>query len=225
MISKKQFQEYCREENIVFSENLDLHYKSDASFLTLGTPFALVFPKNDSEVKKIVSYAAQHNLAITPRAMGSSTAGAALADENSILMVVDRLGVCDKWGVRQRKPKITIVDGDLQPTGIKENDDRALYAIVGGGLSTDELDRYLKESEEVSVIIAIAGLSAALPGVIASKTEKPVIGVPVSGKLLGMDALLSMVQMPSGVPVGVVGIDSGKNAALLALRMLKVKKL
>ena len=97
--------------------------------------------------------------------------------------------------------------------------------VISAHRNPDELDRYLKESEDVSVIIAIAGLSAALPGVIASKTEKPVIGVPVSGKLLGMDALLSMVQMPSGVPVGVVGIDSGKNAALLALRMLKVKKL
>ena len=97
--------------------------------------------------------------------------------------------------------------------------------VISAHRTPDELGRYLKESEEVSVIIAIAGLSAALPGVIASKTEKPVIGVPVSGKLLGMDALLSMVQMPSGVPVGVVGIDSGKNAALLALRMLKVKKL
>ena len=96
--------------------------------------------------------------------------------------------------------------------------------VISAHRNPDELDRYLKESEDVSVIIAIAGLSAALPGVIASKTEKPVIGVPVSGKLLGMDALLSMVQMPSGVPVGVVGIDSGKNAALLALRMLKVKK-
>jgi 5-(carboxyamino)imidazole ribonucleotide mutase len=63
-----------------------------------------------------------------------------------------------------------------------------------------------------------------LPVIIASKTEKPVIGVPVSGKLLGIDALLSMVQMPSGVPVGVVGIDNGENAALLALRMLKVKE-
>ena len=96
--------------------------------------------------------------------------------------------------------------------------------MISAHRNPDELDRYLKESEDVSVIIAIAGLSAALPGVIASKTQKPVIGVPVSGKLLGMDALLSMVQMPSGVPVGVVGIDSGKNAALLALRMLKVKK-
>jgi 5-(carboxyamino)imidazole ribonucleotide mutase len=96
--------------------------------------------------------------------------------------------------------------------------------VISAHRNPDELDRYLKESEDVSVIIAIAGLSAALPGVIASKTEKPVIGVPVSGKLLGLDALLSMVQMPSGVPVGVVGIDSGKNAALLALRMLKVKE-
>lgn len=97
--------------------------------------------------------------------------------------------------------------------------------VISAHRNPDELDRYLKESNEsVGVIIAIAGLSAALPGVIASKTEKPVIGVPVSGKLLGMDALLSMVQMPSGVPVGVVGIDNGENAALLALRILKVKK-
>jgi len=89
----------------------------------------------------------------------------------------------------------------------------------------EELDRYLKENRDsFAVIIAIAGLSAALPGIIASKTEKPVIGVPVSGKLMGLDALLSMAQMPSGVPVGVVGIDNGENAALLALRILKVKE-
>ncbi|HID19520.1 MAG TPA: 5-(carboxyamino)imidazole ribonucleotide mutase [Methanophagales archaeon] len=96
--------------------------------------------------------------------------------------------------------------------------------VISAHRNPDALDRYLKESDDVAVIIAIAGLSAALPGVIASKTEKPVIGVPVSGKLLGIDALLSMVQMPSGVPVGVVGIDNGKNAALLALRMLEVKE-
>ncbi len=93
--------------------------------------------------------------------------------------------------------------------------------VISAHRNPDELDIYLEESDDsVGVIIAIAGLSAALPGVIASKTEKPVIGVPVSGKLLGMDALLSMVQMPSGVPVGVVGIDNGGNAALLALRIL-----
>ncbi len=95
--------------------------------------------------------------------------------------------------------------------------------VISAHREPDVLDTYLKEGcDSVSVIIAIAGLSAALPGVIASKTEKPVIGVPVSGKLLGMDALLSMVQMPSGVPVGVVGIDNGANAALLALRILKL---
>jgi 5-(carboxyamino)imidazole ribonucleotide mutase len=96
--------------------------------------------------------------------------------------------------------------------------------VISAHRNPDALDRHLKESDDVAVIIAIAGLSAALPGIIASKTEKPVIGVPVSGKLLGIDALLSMVQMPSGVPVGVVGIDNGENAALLAVRMLKVKE-
>jgi 5-(carboxyamino)imidazole ribonucleotide mutase len=97
-------------------------------------------------------------------------------------------------------------------------------SVISAHRNPEELDRYLRESDDVSVIIAIAGLSAALPGIIASKTEKPVIGVPVSGKLFGVDALLSMVQMPSGVPVGVVGIDNGENAALLALRILKLKR-
>jgi 5-(carboxyamino)imidazole ribonucleotide mutase len=97
--------------------------------------------------------------------------------------------------------------------------------VISAHRNPEELDRYLRESgDSFGVIIAIAGLSAALPGVIASKTEKPVIGVPVSGTLMGMDALLSMVQMPPGVPVGVVGIDNGKNAALLALRILNVKQ-
>jgi 5-(carboxyamino)imidazole ribonucleotide mutase len=94
--------------------------------------------------------------------------------------------------------------------------------VLSAHRNPEALDRYLKEKNDVAVFIAIAGLSAALPGIIASKTEKPVIGVPVSGPLRGMDALLSMVQMPPGVPVGVVGIDNGKNAALLALRILKV---
>ena len=72
-----------------------------------------------------------------------------------------------------------------------------------------------------SVIIAAAGMAAALPGVIASQTVLPVIGVPISGKNLdGMDALLSIVQMPPGIPVATVAIDGGKNAAYLALQML-----
>ena len=82
-----------------------------------------------------------------------------------------------------------------------------------------ELEEYIQKSD-ARVFIAIAGLSAALPGVVASRTKKPVIGVPVSSKLGGMDALLSIVQMPKGVPVACVGIDNGENAAYLALRIL-----
>jgi len=72
------------------------------------------------------------------------------------------------------------------------------------------------------VIICIAGLAAALPGVVASYTSKPVIGVPVDVRLDGLDALLSIMQMPKGVPVATVGIDNGQNAAYLAARILKV---
>jgi len=84
----------------------------------------------------------------------------------------------------------------------------------------DRLDRIIKASD-ADVFICIAGLSAALPGVVASKTDKPVIGVPVASKLGGLDALLSIAQMPKGVPVACVGIDNGQNAAHLALRILK----
>jgi len=73
---------------------------------------------------------------------------------------------------------------------------------------------------DVGVFIAVAGLSAALPGFIASHTIRPVIGVPVSAALGGLDSLLSISQMPKGVPVACVGIDNGQNAAYLALRIL-----
>src|SRR6478752_3609493 len=73
----------------------------------------------------------------------------------------------------------------------------------------------------LKVIIAGAGMSAALPGVAAAHTDLPVIGVPLSGKNLGgLDALLSAVQMPPGVPVGCVAIDGAKNAGLLAARII-----
>lgn len=75
---------------------------------------------------------------------------------------------------------------------------------------------------DADVFIAIAGLSAALPGSIAAYTNKPVIGVPVSGKL-NLDAILSIVQMPPGIPVAAVGLDRGDNAALLAIQMLALK--
>lgn len=94
------------------------------------------------------------------------------------------------------------------------------YRVISAHRDPENLDDYVKGSD-ARVFIAIAGLSAALPGVIASKTDRPVIGVPVSGKLLGLDALLSIVQMPKGVPVACVGVDNGENAALLAIRILK----
>ncbi len=73
----------------------------------------------------------------------------------------------------------------------------------------------------IKVIIAGAGLSAALPGVIASHTTLPVIGVPVAGGALnGVDALYSIVQMPKGIPVATVGISNAKNAALLSIQIL-----
>jgi phosphoribosylaminoimidazole carboxylase PurE protein len=71
------------------------------------------------------------------------------------------------------------------------------------------------------VVIAAAGLAAALPGVVAAHTRLPVIGLPVgAGPLRGIDALLAIVQLPPGVPVATVGIDNGENAAWLALRIL-----
>jgi 5-(carboxyamino)imidazole ribonucleotide mutase len=93
--------------------------------------------------------------------------------------------------------------------------------IISAHRDPDKLDAYIKKSE-ATVFIAIAGLSAALPGVIASKTDKPVIGVPVSGTLNGLDALLAIAQMPKGVPVACVGVDNGENAAWLAIRILKL---
>lgn len=83
--------------------------------------------------------------------------------------------------------------------------------------------RLAREAQEngFAVVICGAGLSAALPGVVASHTRLPVIGVPISaGTLGGLDALLSIVQMPPGVPVATVGIDNSRNAAHLALRIL-----
>ena len=107
-----------------------------------------------------------------------------------------------------------------QVTGVlDESGEKYDLQVISAHRYPEKLDDYLKNSDAL-VFIAIAGLSAALPGVIASKTDKPVIGVPVSKKLGGLDALLSIVQMPPGVPVACVGIDNGKNAAHLAMRIL-----
>ncbi|RLG92218.1 MAG: 5-(carboxyamino)imidazole ribonucleotide mutase [Candidatus Hecatellales archaeon] len=95
--------------------------------------------------------------------------------------------------------------------------------VLSAHRNPKELEEYIGKCD-AKVFIAIAGLSAHLPGFIASRTDKPVIGVPVNVKLGGLDALLSIVQMPKGVPVACVGIDNGENAALLAARILFLGK-
>jgi 5-(carboxyamino)imidazole ribonucleotide mutase len=108
-------------------------------------------------------------------------------------------------------------------TNVLDNTDYSYdVQVISAHRNPDELDEYVG-TDEALVYIAIAGLSAALPGVIASKTGKPVIGVPVGAKLGGLDALLSTAQMPPGVPVATVGIDNGANAAHMAIRILKLK--
>ena len=106
---------------------------------------------------------------------------------------------------------------------LKENNIPYELKIISAHRDPEKLDDYLKNCQSL-VYITVAGLSAALPGVVASKTEKPVIGVPVSAKLGGLDALLSIVQMPPRIPVACVGIDRGENAAYLAIRILNLIK-
>ncbi len=125
---------------------------------------------------------------------------------------------------------------------------KAVVAVIAGSKSdqpvTDDASKVLTELEiphevkfisahrnpeglrayvtasDAKVFIAIAGLAAHLPGVIASLTTRPVIGVPVGVKLNGLDSLLSIVQMPPGVPVACVGVDNARNAGILAAEML-----
>lgn len=93
-------------------------------------------------------------------------------------------------------------------------------AVASAHRTPSRVEELVKDSA-ADVFIAIAGMSAALPGVVASFTVKPVIGVPVSGKMT-MDAILSVVQMPPGIPVAAVGLDRGDNAAILAAEMLSI---
>ncbi|MFX1346424.1 MAG: 5-(carboxyamino)imidazole ribonucleotide mutase [Promethearchaeota archaeon] len=128
-------------------------------------------------------------------------------------------------------PLVSIIAGSTSDKDVYEKAEKILkdneitydLQIISAHRNPDKLDQYLKSSDSL-VYIAVAGLSAALPGIIASKTDKPVIGVPVSAKLGGLDALLSIVQMPPGIPVACVGIDRGENAAHLAIKILNLLK-
>ena len=86
----------------------------------------------------------------------------------------------------------------------------------------DAVEAFAKgaKARGIKVIIAAAGMAAALPGVIAASTTLPVIGVPIKGMLDGLDAMLSIIQMPPGIPVATVGVNDAMNAAILAMEMI-----
>ena len=115
----------------------------------------------------------------------------------------------------------------MQPT-VKELEARGIpheLEVRSAHRTPDAVAEYARSARErgIRVLIAGAGLAAALPGVVAAHTDLPVIGVPLRSRLSildGLDALLSMVQMPPGVPVATVGVDNAKNAAVLAARIL-----
>jgi 5-(carboxyamino)imidazole ribonucleotide mutase len=109
--------------------------------------------------------------------------------------------------------------GDKAAKMLKDFDVDYDLQVISAHRNPDKLAKYVKESP-AKVFICIAGLAAALPGAVASNTIKPVIGVPKDVKLGGLDSLLSIVQMPTGVPVASVAIDGANNASLLAIQIL-----
>jgi 5-(carboxyamino)imidazole ribonucleotide mutase len=118
--------------------------------------------------------------------------------------------------------------GQLEPARatLKEFGVPFEFKVLSAHRTPDHALRYAEEAEGrgIEVIIAAAGGAAHLPGVVAAKTVLPVIGVPVKSKALnGLDSLLSIVQMPTGIPVATVAIDGAANAALLAISILSGK--
>jgi len=128
-------------------------------------------------------------------------------------------------------PKVGIVMGsdsdwpvmEAVATALKEFDIPHEVRVISAHRMPDETIAYARSAADrgLGVIVAGAGGAAALPGMLAALTVLPVIGVPVSLKVLdGLDSLLSIVQMPAGVPVATVAVDGGRNAGLLAVRIL-----
>ena len=121
-------------------------------------------------------------------------------------------------GSASDKPIVDKVTGILDEFGVAWE-----YNVLSAHRTPNKTAKYAREAESrgVQVLIGIAGLAAALPGTLAAHTTLPVIGVPGDGgPLSGVDALHSIVQMPSGIPVATVGIGNGKNAAYLAVSIL-----
>ena len=128
-------------------------------------------------------------------------------------------------------PEVLIVAGSESDRPVVEEAEKVLreagveyeFEVASAHRAPDRVAELARgaEGRGIKVVIAAAGLAAALPGVVAAHSRLPVIGLPVgSGALRGMDALLAIAQMPPGVPVAAVGIDAGANAGHLALRIL-----
>jgi len=129
-----------------------------------------------------------------------------------------RVGIV--MGSKSDLPAMQAAEKELVERGI-----RCEVRVMSAHREPDKVADYAKNARMrgLKVIIAGAGLSAALPGVVAAHTELPVIGVPLTSRMSvagGLDALLSIAQMPPGVPVACVGVDNAKNAAVLAARIL-----
>jgi 5-(carboxyamino)imidazole ribonucleotide mutase len=125
--------------------------------------------------------------------------------------------------------KIQLILGSKSDMSVAEKAKKILdgfevdYDIkIASAHRTPNVLKEIIEKSNADVFIGIAGLAAALPGSIASHSIKPVIGVPVSGKI-NLDSILSIIQMPPGIPVAAVGLDRGDNAALLAIEILAIK--
>lgn len=128
------------------------------------------------------------------------------------------------------KPLVSIIMGSTSDLPIMEKACKWLeqYEIpfevnaLSAHRTPAAVEKFAKEAKErgIKVIIAGAGMAAALPGVIAASTSLPVIGVPIKGMLDGLDAMLSIIQMPPGIPVATVGVNGAQNAAILAAEMI-----
>ena len=124
-------------------------------------------------------------------------------------------------------PRVAVVAGSKSDEAVASEASKVLTELgvshevqfISAHRNPDRLRAYVAQSP-AKVFIAIAGLSAHLPGVVASMTVRPVIGVPVNVKLAGLDSLFSIVQMPPGVPVAAVGVDNARNAGILAAEIL-----
>ena len=128
------------------------------------------------------------------------------------------------------KPLVSIIMGSTSDLPVMEkacvflNDMQVPFEVnaLSAHRTPDAVETFAKEAKGrgLKVIIAGAGMAAALPGVIAASTTLPVIGVPIKGMLDGLDAMLSIIQMPPGIPVATMGVNGARNAAIMAVEML-----